>query len=144
MGNRNSSRKLWLFGFIIGLAHPCDREELRAATAPKAAPAGTQECDDGNGNIRLMEACAEKDRVEADRRLNQVYQQAMKRLPQSKRVALCNSQRQWLAQLERRADQCARHDRSPGSREYPFVATICLTSLTDSRRAWIERRYGLQ
>lgn len=127
---------IWRFGF--GLA-------LLTAGLPASALA-VDICDSDTADQTTLDQCADRDRVAADRALNQVYQQVTQRLAGpdllDRRKALLAAQRAWIAF---RDAQCRLDSVGvDGGSAYPMIYADCIAGLTQARTAKLKTYLSCQ
>ncbi|TPN78569.1 lysozyme inhibitor LprI family protein [Mesorhizobium sp. CU2] len=93
--------------------------------------AWAQECDRGDDSQTMMNICADTDYQAADAKLNEAYQELVRRNDQASNKLLQTAQRAWITF---RDAECAYTTAdSVGGSIHPMEVSQCLTGLTIAR-----------
>ena len=84
-----------------------------------------------DGNQQEINACSVRDYKTADGKLNEIYKEAMSKLPPQKQLSLREEQRAWLKKLD--PDCKTKAKSSEGGSIWPLEYYGCLQSSTELR-----------
>ncbi|MEW6630596.1 MAG: lysozyme inhibitor LprI family protein [Pseudomonadota bacterium] len=96
-----------------------------------ASAAWAQECDPNDDSQSMMTICAGVDYQTADAKLNQAYQELVRRNDQKTNQLLQTAQRAWIT--FRDAECTYSTAASTGGSIHPMEVSLCLTALTNER-----------
>lgn len=117
----------------IGQAHAAGRSPEYSASYHKCMASG----DAAQGITSGLIECTETERNLQDRKLNQVYQMIIARLPASKKDELRLSERSWITSRDAICDQ--RKEESGDGTLSTIVELDCLLQETVKRRIYLEQ-----